>query len=84
MRDPYHELVEIMKFVLGLESLEGTVIEQRIKEVLSLGKEATQVYKPRSGGINKNMAHYTEDQIQLQMSVNEEFLHYFGYVDDGR
>jgi hypothetical protein len=30
-----------MKFILGMESLSGTVIEQRISDVLSMGKEAS-------------------------------------------
>lgn len=33
--DTKKELTEIMKFLLGLESVEGTVIEQRINEVLN-------------------------------------------------
>ena len=34
MRDPRGELINIFKFMLGMESLEGTVIERRIEEVL--------------------------------------------------
>jgi len=41
MTNPKEELENLMKFILGLESLEGTVIEQRIMDVLSLGKDAT-------------------------------------------
>ena len=29
-----------MKFILGMESIEGTVIEQRIEDVLGLGSAA--------------------------------------------
>jgi hypothetical protein len=41
MDNPRHELEELMKFILGLESLAGTVIEQRIQDVVSMGKEAS-------------------------------------------
>lgn len=50
-----------MKFILGMDSLEGTVIEQRIEEVVSMDKKSTQVYKPRSGGSNKNLGNYTPE-----------------------
>lgn len=72
-----------MAFILGIESLEGTVCQARIKEVLNKGKKATHVYKPRSGGINKNLKNYQPHQIEYTKYLNEELLHFFGYVDDG-
>ena len=33
MANPEEELVKLFRFILGMDSLEGTVIEQRIKEV---------------------------------------------------
>jgi len=41
MTNPKEELESLMKFILGMDSIEGTVIEQRILDVLSLGKDAT-------------------------------------------
>ena len=32
--NPQKEVTEVMRFVLGMESMEGTVMEQRVKEVL--------------------------------------------------
>ena len=49
-----------------------------------MGKAGTQVYKPRSGGVNKNLMNYTKEQIQYQKDMNEELLHLFGYVEDGK
>ena len=83
MANPRKELTELMKFILGMDSLEGTVIEQRIEEVVSMDKKSTQVYKPRSGGSNKNLANYTPEQIEYQMTHNEDLIHYFGYSADG-
>lgn len=37
MQNPRFELQELMKFILGLDSLEGTVIEQRIEDVIKMG-----------------------------------------------
>jgi hypothetical protein len=41
LADPLTELTNLYKFMLGMESLEGTVIEQRIKEVVGMGKDAS-------------------------------------------
>ena len=38
--NPKRELTGIFKFILGMESLEGTVIERRIEEITSLGMKA--------------------------------------------
>jgi hypothetical protein len=50
-----------MKFILGMDSIEGTVLEQRIEDVVSMGSASTQIYKPRSGGSNKNLMNYTPE-----------------------
>ena len=39
IHNPGKELKEIFRFILGLESIEGTVIEHRIDEVMSWSKE---------------------------------------------
>ena len=58
VRDPSKELKEIFRFILGIESIEGTVIEHRINEVMQWSTERNQTYKPRQGGINKNLKNY--------------------------
>ena len=39
--NPRQELQNLFKFILGMESLEGTVIERRIEDVLNMGKIAS-------------------------------------------
>ena len=39
INNPGKELKEIFRFVLGLESLEGTVMERRIDEVMKWSSE---------------------------------------------
>ena len=63
-----------------MDDLSGTVIEQRIEDVLSLGASATQSYKPRNGGMNKNLGNYTKEQIEHVYEKSEKLLHFFGYV----
>lgn len=38
MCNPREELHKLMKFILGLDDITGTVIEQRIEDVLAMGK----------------------------------------------
>jgi hypothetical protein len=60
---PKQALSDIFAFVLGTPSIEGTVIEQRIEDVLKVGKEGSIIYKPRNGGggVNKNLHNYTDE-----------------------
>lgn len=82
MANPEEELTKLFRFILGMDSLEGTVIEQRIKEVIRMGSKKTQSYKPRSGGTNKNLENYLPEQIEFTKNYNEEIFHIFGYVKD--
>ena len=70
--------------MLGMDSIEGTVLEKRIDEVLSMGAEKNRVYKPRLGGSNKNLKNFTREQIAYCKQVNEELFHVFGYAKDER
>ena len=51
---------------------------------MNLGSKASQIYKPRSGGTNKNLQNYTPEMLDYQKSVNEELIHLFGYAKDDR
>ena len=80
--NPEAELIKLFKFILGMDSIEGMVIEQRIKDVCAMGAKKNQTYKPRQGGTNKNMANYLPEQIEFTKNHNEELFHIFGYVKD--
>lgn len=41
MANPRVELHKLMKFILGMDDLTGTVIEQRIEDVLAMGTAST-------------------------------------------
>jgi hypothetical protein len=84
MANPRVELHKLMKFILGMDDLTGTVIEQRIEDVLAMGAASTQVYKPRQGGSNKNLQNYTQEQLDYVYKHNEQLIHYFGYAADGK
>lgn len=40
IREPRGVLHDLMRFILGLDSLEGTVIERRIDDVIAMGTKA--------------------------------------------
>jgi hypothetical protein len=75
--DPYPVLKELFEFLFGVENIEGTYLDKRIKQVLFKGAQA---YVPRKGGINKNMDQYSPEQIALIKEKTERFLKYFGYA----
>jgi predicted deacetylase len=66
--------------MLELEDVEGTVIQERIIETIGKGKEANQLYKPRSGAMNKNMHRYSKELIEYIKEKAGYLLYFFGYV----
>ena len=81
--DRKNELEKLMKFVVGIDGdITGTVLERRIEEICGVDQAKNQVYKPGTGGMNKNRKNYTQEQIDLQMKLQEEHVHVFGYVND--
>jgi len=62
--NPKPVLDNLFKFLLNVDSLEGTVAEARINEVLDLGHEATQLYKVKDHDsktqFNRNIDRFPE------------------------
>jgi hypothetical protein len=81
---PEHTLKEMFRFILAEKNLDGKIIEQRIKDVISGGKNF--LYKPRSsgGGFHKHADKITKDQMADLMEKYEYYLHFFGYAKDER
>lgn len=82
LSQPEEELKNLFKFILGMEDIEGTVIERRIQDVMNMGSKKNQVYKPRQGGTNRNLANYSPQQIEFTKNYNEDLFHIFGYIKD--
>lgn len=82
LRDPKTELSNIFAFALGVSSIEGTVIERRIIEAVEGGSSKNMLYKPRSGGMNKNRGRYNDVQMDYIMNHCAEPLSVFGYTND--
>ena len=73
-----------MKFILGIESVEGTVMEHRVKEVMGWDPSKHRGYKPRNEGKGDNYEHFEPEMIQRMADKNEDIFHIFGYAKDDR
>jgi len=80
--NPEPELYNLMRFMLGKHDLTGTNAERRIKEVLSMGTQATQTYslKDSTKKNNANVHRYTVEQLAWIRENMKEMLHFFGYA----
>ena len=76
--------MDMFKFILGEKDLKGSVIEKRINETISTGKNF--LYKPRSagGGFNKHHDKVDKASFQRMQKQLEFYLHFFGYAKDER
>ena len=63
---PKEELSKLFAFLLDVESVEGTVVEQRIMELEAAGNEKNTVYKVKkdSKRFNKNAHRFNEEQTK--------------------
>lgn len=71
----------IFKFLLELDSLEGTNAQRRIDEVLGMGQRAAQTYKFKAttGQLNTNTKRYSKEQADFIKNELADILYFFGY-----
>ena len=72
-----------MRFLIAEKDIEGTNGEQRIKEVLAMGKEATQTYKvdqKRIGVANTQGKRYDAILLAEVSEILKEMAYFFGYA----
>lgn len=84
LQQPEIVLKDLFKFVLAEKNIDGTVIEKRIRETISKGKNY--LYKPRSAGqgFHKHANKISEAKMADMMQKLEFYLHFFGYAKDER
>ena len=79
--NPVPVLTDLFKFLLDVESLDGTVCQRRIREVTQSGHTDKNAYKLKSTSAslcrNRNM--YTEEQINLMRDELKEMISFWGY-----
>ena len=72
-------LKDVFKFILGLESIDGLYIEERIKRICTPeGSTAGKIYKIKDR--KDNMSYFTKEQIEYVKSKTREHCIFFGFV----
>jgi hypothetical protein len=77
-------LMDLMRFVLDVPTLEGTIIEQRVKTLAQESAEKGAHYKLKntSGNISKNAHMYTSEQMEYLKTELKDFNLFFGYTNN--
>lgn len=80
--NPKETLSDVFSYFLDVESIEGTIIEKRIEEIISPGQTNSLIYKPRigGGGTNSQMNNYTPEMVEYLKDSLSEMVHFFGYA----
>ena len=83
--NPQPVLIELFRFLLDVPSIEGTVVEKRIKEVSNNGPESKEVYalKNKEQTLNKNRHMYSDELLKEVGDILKEFNIYYGYSNLG-
>ena len=84
---PKETLKELFCFLLNVKSVEGTVIEYRINNLVDSGSaSSSSVYKLKAGQdyskLLRNEKKYTEEQKAHMLKELKEALLFFGYTKD--
>ena len=77
--DSESSMKEVMQFMLGVKSIEGTYIEKRISTNLK-EMSSGQVYAPRSGKVNGNLKYFNKEQYEYVKKECRDFILFFGYA----
>mmetsp|Transcript_43012 Transcript_43012/g.30989 ORF Transcript_43012/g.30989 Transcript_43012/m.30989 type:complete len:163 (+) Transcript_43012:1053-1541(+) len=76
-------MTDVFRFLLGAESLEGTVMEKILSEKAVKDAKGAENYKRKYTGtdFNRNRHLYTEDQLKRVTKSFEDMAFFLGYVD---
>ena len=74
---------EVFCFLLGVPSIEGTVVEKRIELTASSGFKGKEVYKLKSTSMNlsRNEHMYTPEQLERIKTILADYNHFCGYAN---
>ena len=78
-------VTDIIKFILDVPSIEGTVAEQQVIKATEAGSQdqiKTYALKSGTGKLNRQWNQYSEKQIEEIKTVCNEALHWWGYVEN--
>ena len=75
---PEPTMTDLIKFILNVETLEGTKIEQYIK--IACQQPSPTVYKPRKGKVHGNKEKFTPQSLDFMLNYCPELLQQFDYA----
>lgn len=78
---PKETYQDMMKFMLNLDSIDGTNADHRIDSVLAMGAKATQTYRLKNQGLNSNAFRYSPAQLEFIKTELSRHLYFFGYTN---
>ena len=78
---PQPVLTDLFRFILNVDSLEGTLCERRIKEVTATGFSTKTIYalKSTSNSSCRNRHMYNEELMALMREELAELIDFWGY-----
>ena len=84
--NPEPVLNELFCFLLDVPTIEGTVVEQRIKLVSSGDNTTKSVYalKDKTKNLNKNRSMYDDNLMKELSTILKEYNIYYGYSNIGQ
>jgi len=86
LTDPEPALIECFKFLLDAPTIEGTVVEKRIKDISRSGFASKSVYKLKdasSHDLIKNRHMYSDEQMEELRETLADYNLFYGYTNKG-
>lgn len=76
-------MTNVFKFLLGVDSIEGTILEQRIDKFAVKDAKTSESYQRKYLGydFNRNKHLFNEEQITKIQNGIKEFIFFCGYTD---
>ena len=78
---PVKILTELFCFLLDVPSIEGTVIEQRIREKSGVDTTTYKLKAQPKKNLSRNRGMYTDEQVEKLKDIARDYLYFFNYVD---
>ena len=80
--DPERVLSELLQFLLDVDSIEGTIVQERIRKYCMGGYQSKASYKLKStsSSLSRNRHAYTDEQFKMMKEVLGDYIKFYGYT----
>lgn len=75
-------MTDLFCFLMGVDSIQGTLLESRIQEICNKGHKGHEVYtlKAGAGQLYRNLKMYTDEQLKRVATASRDNFYFFDYV----